>query len=137
MPGITDHDAETRAEARKLPKLNPAVVAAMEEMLQTDSGSLKPPEQAARLMALLYELHKQKAPAPRREVMAQVIGGARSKWTIDTTLYQKRAEGYLDLVIETTVGKTKGRSGIRQTRFFIPSKRVIDIAKRAERQFRA
>lgn len=132
MPRIVDHDAEVRAEARKLPKLNPAVVAAMEDMLQTDSGSLKPPEQAARLMALLYELHKAKAPAPRREVMAQVIGGARSKWTIDTTLYQKRAEGYLDLVIETTVGNTQKRSGIRQVRYFIPSKRVLEIARRAE-----
>ena len=132
MPAKPDHDAEVRAEARKLPKLNPAVVTAMEDMLQTDSGSLKPPEQAARLMALIYELHKLKMPAPRREVMAQVIGGARSKWTIDTTLYQKRAEGYLDLVIETQVGHTQKRSGIRQVRYFVPSKRVIDIAKRAE-----
>lgn len=132
MPGITDHDAGVRAEVRKLPKVNPAVVAAMEEMLQTDSGSLKPPEQAARLMALIYELHKLKLPAPRREAMAAVIGGARSKWTVDTTLYQKRAEGYLDLVIETQIGNTQKRSGIRQVRFFIPSKRVLEIAKRAE-----
>ena len=132
MPAKLDHDAEVRAEARKLPKLNPAVVAAMEDMLQTDSGSLKPPEQAARLMALIYELHKLKMPAPRREVMAQVIGGARSKWTIDTTLYQKRAEGYLDLVTETQIGNTQKRPGIKQIRYFVPSKRVIDIAKRAE-----
>lgn len=132
MPGNRDHDAEVRAEARKLPKINPAVVAAMEEMLQTDSGSLKPPEQAARLMALLYELHKNKLPAPRREVMAQVIGGAKSKWTIDTTLYQKRAEGYLALVIETQIGHTQKRSGIRQVRFYTPSKRVLDIARLAE-----
>lgn len=133
MPRKIDHDAEVRAEARKLPKLNPAVVAAMEEMLQTDSGALKLPEQAARLMALLYELHKIKAPAPRREVMAKAIGGAQSKWTVDSTLYQKRAEGYLDLVVETVVGHTQKRSGIRQVRYFIPSKHVLDIARRAER----
>lgn len=132
MPGISNHDAEVRAEARKLPKLNPAVVAAMEDMLQTDSGSLKPPEQAARLMALLYELHKLKVPAPRREVMAAAIGGARSKWTVDSTLYQKRAEGYLKLVIETQIGNTQKRSGIRQVRFFVPSKRVLEIARSAE-----
>lgn len=133
MPKPVDREAAIRAEARKLPKLNPAVVAAMEEMLQTDSGSLKPPEQAARLMALLYELHKAKMPAPRREVMAQAIGGAKSKWTVDATLYQKRAEGYLDLVMETTVGHTQKRSGIRQVRYFVPSKRMLDIASRAER----
>lgn len=121
------------AELRRLPKPNPAVVAAMQEMLQTDSGSLRPPEQAARLMAFLYELHKIKAPAPHREVMANVIGGARSKWTVDTILYQKIAEDYLQQVVETTVGETKSRSGIRQVRYFIPSKRVLDTARRAER----
>lgn len=128
------HERDVRLEARSLPAINPAVVAAMEDMLQSDSGSLKPPTQAARLMALLYELHELKRPIPRREVMAEAIGGSKSKYTVDAILYSKRAEGYLDLVMETTIGNTQGRAGIRQERFIIPSKRVQDVAKSAAKK---
>ena len=125
---------DVKAEARTLPKLNPAVVHALQQMLVEDQGMMRPPEQAARLLALTYELAKEHKPFPHREVAAQVLGGNQSKFTVDAILSQRMAEGYISLVAETTMGHTIGRVGIRKQRFFIPSERLVDIAKRAEKR---
>jgi hypothetical protein len=123
---------DIKAEARALPSLNPAVVNALQKMLVEDQGMMRPPEQAARLLALTYELAKQHKPFPHREVAAQVLGGSQSKYTVDAILSQRMAEGYLSLVVETTMGRTHNRMGIRKQRFFVPSMRLVDIAQRAE-----
>lgn len=124
---------DIKAEARTLPKLNPAVVHALQQMLVEDQGMSRPPEQAARLLALTYELAKDHKPFPHREVAAQILGGSQSKFTVDAILSQRMADGYLSLVVETTMGHNHNRTGVRKQRFFIPSLRLVDIAKQAER----
>lgn len=131
MKDDSERQRRIRAEARTLPKLNPAVVDAMQEMLMTDTGATKPPEQAARLLALLYELDQLKQPIPGREVMAQVIGGSKSKWTVDAILSAKMDEGYLTLAVETVTGNVQARSSTIKQKFLVPSKRLINIAQRA------
>ena len=125
---------DIKAEARLLPKLNPAVVHALQQMLLDDQGMMRPPEQAARLLALIHELAKEHKPFPHREVAAQVLGGNQSKFTVDAILSQRMAEGYISMVVETTMGHNSNRVGIRKQRFFIPSERLVDIAKHAERK---
>lgn len=133
MTTEAEHMRKVRTEARTLPRLNPAVVDALQDMLAADSGSTKPPEQAARLLALLYELDKEKLPAPTREVMAQALGGSRSKYTVDAIISSKINEGYLDLAIETMAGNVQARSSTRKERYLIPSKRVLSVAKSADK----
>jgi hypothetical protein len=124
---------DIKAEARLLPKINPAVVNALQHMLVEDQGMMRPPEQAARLLALIHELAKAHKPFPHREVAAQVLGGNQSKYTVDAILSQRMAEGYISLVVETTMGHNHNRVGVRKQRFFVPSMRLVDIAQRAER----
>lgn len=128
-----DHMRDVRARARKIPRPNRAVVAAYEEWLSSNSGSTKPPTQAAELMGVLYMLDKAGLPCPPREVMAEMIGGAKSKFTVDAVVYAQRAEGNLELRIETTLGKTKARSGIRQERYLALSKEAHAVGRKAER----
>lgn len=123
-----------RATARELPRINPAVVDAMMDMLMSDSGSTKPPEQAAHLLALLVELDKLGQPIPTREVMAQVLGGSKSKYTVDAIVSSKINEGYLQLVVETTTGNVANRASTRKEKFLVPSKRVKSVAERAEKR---
>jgi hypothetical protein len=121
-----------RAESRTLPRVNPFVVDAMMEMLMADSGATKPPEQAATLLALLVELDKLGEPIPTREVMAQVLGGSKSKYTVDAIVSSKIEDGYLQLVVETTHGNVSNRSSSRKQKYLVPSKRVKSVAQRAE-----
>lgn len=122
------------AEARRLPKLNPAVVDAIQDMMVTDQGMLRPPEQAARFLTLVVALHKQNLPFPHREVAAKALAGAQSKWTVDTAIRSAMADGYVTLVVETTAGNIARRASVRKERHFVPDKRVIDIATRAEKK---
>lgn len=134
MTTETEHMRDVRADARTLPRLNPAVVDALQDMLMSDSGSTKPPEQAARLLALLYELDKEKLPAPTREVMAQALGGSKSKWTVDAIVSSKLNEGYLTLAIEIMEGNVKARSSTRKERYLIPSRRVLSVARSVDKK---
>lgn len=133
MTDNTEHGREVRAEARKIPRPSRAIVAAYEEWLMEQSGSTKPPVQAAELMAILYKLDSAGLPCPRREALADAVGGAKSKYTVDAVVYTQRAEGHLELVIETVQGKTKARTGIRQERYLKLSKEAHAVGRKAER----
>jgi hypothetical protein len=126
------------AEYRLMPKLNPAVVMALQQMMQEDQGMLRPPEQSARLLALCVELHRDHRPFPHREVAARVLGGAQSVYTVDTAVRNALADGYLSLVVETTRGHIAAReASIRKLRFLMPESRVLEVAQRADKKLAA
>lgn len=122
------------AEARRLPRLNRAVVDAIQSMLQQDQGMLRPPEQTARFLALVVALHEKHEAFPHREVAAKALAGAQSKWSVDTAIRSSLADGYVSLVIETTQGNVQRRDSVRKERHFVPDRRVIDIATRAAKK---
>lgn len=126
--------ADIDGEARRLGKLNPAVVDAIRDKMQQDRGMMRPPEQAARLLALIVELHKRHEPFPHREVAAKIVGGSESVWTVDNAIRNALSDGYATLVVETTTGHVASRDvSVRKERFFIPSKELLDVAARAQR----
>lgn len=119
---------DVEAEARRMPKLNPAVVDAIRSLLLQDRGMARPPDQAARLLALCVELYRKHEPFPHRAVAAEVIGGSKSKFTVDNAIRNALTDGYLSLVIETTEGHIQRRGSVRKERHFIPDKRLVEVA---------
>lgn len=122
------------AAAKRLPRLNPAVVDAIMHKLQQDQGMLRPPEQTARFLALVVALHAKHEPFPHREVAAQALGGAQSKWSVDTAIRSSLADGYVSLVVETTQGNVQRRDSVRKERHFVPDRNLVDIVERATRK---
>jgi hypothetical protein len=123
-------------EVAKLPAIEPAVVDAITDMIIRDTGCLRPPEKAAALMALIVELHKLNRPFPRREVAAAAIHASVS--TVDaalsTHLDPGDGSGYLQLVVETSIGNVQRRNSVVRERFYIPSDDLLRVADRAKRK---
>ena len=131
-PIIGNRTPDIEAEARKLPRINPIVAAAIENMMMQDQGMQRRPERAARLLALIVALHKNGKPFPHREVAAEAIGGAKSKYTVDTALRNALADGYVSMTVETTPGNMASRDvSVRKVRKFIPSPALLATAENA------
>lgn len=124
--------------ATKWPKLSPIVVDALTEMLQEENENVKrPPELAAKLLALAAEWHtdhKGPQPMPTRQEVAEYLGC--SKDHIDGTISQRVAQGYLSDIRETTQGNVQQRDSIIRLRFLKPSRKVLEVVERAKRGFR-
>lgn len=120
------------AEARRLGKLNPAVVDAIKQHMIEGRGMMRPPEQAARLLALIVKLHQQHEPFPHRQVVAKIVGGSESVYTVDNAIRNALADGYATLVVETTTGHVASRDvSVRKERYFIPSGELQEVAAMA------
>jgi hypothetical protein len=126
--------ADIDAEVRRIGKLNPTVVEAIKEFMQQDRGMMRPPEQAARLLALIVKLNESHEPFPHRQVAAKIVGGSESVWTVDNAIRNALSDGYATLVVETTNGHVASRDvSVRKQRFLLPSKEIKEIATSAAR----
>jgi DNA-binding transcriptional MocR family regulator len=117
-----------------LPEVSPIVVDAICEMLISDQGMLRPPEKAAKLLALIVELYKRGQPFPRREEVAQAIGASVS--TIDAALSTRLDEGYITLTIETPHGNVQRRNSAIRERHYVPSQGLLAVADKATKDSR-
>lgn len=120
------------AEARRLPRLSPIVVDAVTDMLMTDHTMFKPPEKAAALLALITELHQRGQPFPEREVVARALNCSR--YTVDSALSTRTAEGYISLSVKTEPGDVNNRASVIKRRYYRPSKRLQEIVASALRK---
>lgn len=118
--------------ATNIPKISPIVIDAITEMLMDDQGMLRPPEKAAALLALIVELHKKKLPFPRREAVSEAIGASVS--TVDAALSTRLDEGYITIAMETSRGNVQRRNSIVRERYYIPSKKLLEVANKASRK---
>jgi hypothetical protein len=122
----------------QLPKIRSTVIDAVTDMLMVDQGMTRPPEKSAALLALLVEVHKLGEPAPTRQTMAAAVArstdGSCSIFTIDAALSTRLSEGYLTQAVETPHGHVAKRNSVVRERYYVPSKRLIDVVDRAKRR---
>jgi hypothetical protein len=114
----------------RLPKVSPAVVDAIVDMLVSEQNILRPPEKAAALLGLIVELHKTHEPFPQREEVARHIDASVA--TVDAALSTRLNEGYITQAIETTQGNVQRRNSARRLRFYIPSPALIKVVSDAK-----
>lgn len=115
-----------------LPEVSAVVVDAIIDMLIMDQGMLRPPEKAAKLLALIVELHKRKQPFPTRSEVAEAIGASVS--TIDAALSTRLNEGYIKLRVETPEGNVQRRNSVVRLRYLEPSDQLMDVVSKAKRK---
>lgn len=114
----------------ELPEISPAVVDALVEMLMTDQGMTKPPRKAAAVLALVVELYKRGMEFPPRDIVAAALD--TSKYTVDSALSTRIAEGYLAERVEYEEGSVSNRQGVVRLRYIDPSERVRKVVEQAE-----
>jgi hypothetical protein len=115
-----------------LPTIDRFIVDQFVEMLVEDTGALRPPINAAELLAVICALSKDNRPFPGREAMAEHIGCALS--TIDAALSTRLAEGYISQIIETSAGNVARRNSVIRRTYYRPSKRLMDTYDKAASQ---
>lgn len=71
-------------------------------------------------------------PFPARETVAKKLDC--SVFTVDAAISTRIDEGYLSMAIETTTGNVAQRHSTVRRRYYLPSKRLADVADRARRR---
>jgi hypothetical protein len=115
-----------------LPRISRAAVDAIMGVLKSQQGMRRPPEKAAKLLALIVALHKQGRPFPPRDEVAAAIGAAVS--TVDAALSTRLNEGYIKLDVETPRGNVRRRNSVIRERYYIPSNQLQDTVDKAEQR---
>lgn len=113
---------------KSLPKLDPVLVDAITDMLISDQGMLRPPDKAAKLLALIVKLHELGQPFPTRADAAEHIGASVS--TIDAALSTRLDEGYISQRVATRQGNVQRRNSAVRDRFYTPSKDLLRVVER-------
>jgi hypothetical protein len=117
-----------------LPTIDRFIVDEFVKVLIEDTGALRPPINAAELLAVICALHKEGRPFPGRVVMAGHIGCALS--TVDAALSTRLAEGYISQIVETSAGNVARRNSVIRRTYYKPSKRLLDAYDKAASQVR-
>lgn len=107
-----------------LPKLSRTSVMAIEDYLTKQFNSKRPPEVAAKVLALVVELWERDEPFPMRAHVAHDLGC--SKWGVDAVLNTALERELITIRIGTeTSTKTVHRPACVQDRYFTPSDELI------------
>lgn len=125
---------EDNVEQVAVPRVSPAAVDAITDMLIEEQGILRPPTKAAHLLAIICELHRQGRPFPQRETVAEEIQAAVS--TVDAALSTRIDEGYITPRIETKPGNVQRRGSVIRQRYYDPSPRLLTVYTHAENKAR-
>ncbi len=118
--------------ATSLPQISPIVVQAITDMLIAQRGMKRPPEKAAKLLALIVELHRRRRPFPPRDEVAAAIGASIA--TVDAALSTRLDEGYITLDVETPHGNVRRRNSVIRARYYIPSRQLLETVEAAEQR---
>jgi len=110
-----------------LPKLSRTSVSAIEDYLTRKYNSKRPPEVAAKVLALVVELHERGEPFPMREHVASDLGC--SKWGVDAVLNTAMARELIkiEIGVEDSL-KISYRPAVTQDRYYIPSSELLMVA---------
>lgn len=111
-----------------LPNVNQFIIDEFLKVLIEDTGALRPPINAAELLAVICALHKDGRSFPGRKAMAKHIGCALS--TVDAALSTRLAEGYITQIVETSAGNVARRNSVIRRTYYRPSKRLMDTYDR-------
>jgi len=103
------------------------------EHLQTRYGSKRPPDVAARVLALLIVLYEQDAPYPERDAVSQFLGC--TPYGADVAISMALERELLSIEVRVTQSeKMKSRlPGAVRSTYYRPSPALLSIAGRADR----
>lgn len=119
----------TRPSRSSPPRYRAAVAGLIEHYLMEKFGMRKPPESAARLLALILELHAHGQPFPQRRLAAEAIGA--SVFGVDAALSVALARGLITTRLETIEGNVQQRLSVIRLKYYIPAPELLALARRA------
>ena len=105
----------------------PEIVDAFVDYLIEQERMCRPPVQAAKLLAFIVDLHKQKPPRPfppRADVAAHLEMGIP---TIDAALSSRAAQGYVKQEVGYEEGNVANRRSSIKLRYYVPSRDLVEL----------
>ena len=124
--------SDTRDEP--LPVISPHEINVVTDWLYGREKMQRRPEATAKLLILAVKLHRTRTPWPTRPAIAEHLGVSMP--LVDVAVSQRRSEGLLDLVIETTRGFNRQRASVITHRYVEPCDELIKLVEKAERDER-
>lgn len=112
-------------------RIDPSLADRIEEYLLQTYGMRRRPTAAARLMALIVELHARGMPFPQREAAATEVGC--SVFGVDAALSNYLARGELTVEIRTVPGNVQQRESVIREKYYTPSTQLLGLANRSRR----
>lgn len=116
----------------KLAGISPYVVNAVTDWLLDHEGMQRPPEQAAKILVFIRELHRLHLPFPKRDDVAAHLGVSKS--SVDAVINHRRRTQDIIEVAEFTEGHVGYRPSSRRQRFIMPSPELANIIDKAKRE---
>lgn len=115
-----------------LPKVHLKDAVAIEEFLLTSYKMKRPPEVAAKLLALIIELWQREQPFPQREHVAHSLGC--TKWGVDNALSVALARELITTEVGTEIStRMTHRDGVIRHRYYIPCDALVKATGKAHR----
>jgi len=117
--------AEPATGAEHLPEIRDEEITAVTEWLQSRERTQRRPEATAKLLILAVKLYRTRTPWPTRPAIAEHLGVSLP--LVDVAISQRRAEGLIKVVIETTQGHVRQRKSVITHKFIEPCEELAQI----------
>lgn len=112
-----------------LPRVTAAEVDAVVDYLQSFERTQRRPEATAKLLVLAVKLHQKHVPWPSRPAVAAHLDVSLP--LVDVAISQRRAQGIIKVVIETTQGHVRKRPSVITHRYIEPSPSLVEAVEKA------
>jgi hypothetical protein len=108
------------------------VIDGLVQFLIEEQRMCRPPEQAARLLAYIVQLHKKGMPWPSRREVSERLGISIA--TIDAAISARLADGYITHETRIVEGNVKKRKSSVKEKYLVPSQDLVDAFDRLYRK---